>query len=257
MTGARLPRLAQIRQLEAAAFRAWPATNVQHDGTWAVRLTASHPSRRLNSVNPLDPSDHNDIAARVARVGQRFRGYGRQLTFRQSPLAPLELTQFLEERGFCRIGNSVVLSAAIDRLSTENAFDQIPLKDVGRYVDASIQIHDHDAQIKPGLSEVITAIKPAAGMFVLEDDDGPVSSVICVQDGSLAGILDLATREEQKRQGKGRRLLAAALKWAKNRGANTAWLQVESDNEAALAMYEKLGFETAYRYFYLVDQGGG
>jgi ribosomal protein S18 acetylase RimI-like enzyme len=64
--------------------------------------------------------------------------------------------------------------------------------------------------------------------------------------------LDMGTREEQKRQGKGRRLLAAALKWAKSRGADTAWLQVESDNEAATRMYESLGFEATYSYFYLV-----
>ena len=51
----------------------------------------------------------------------------------------------------------------------------------------------------------------------------------------------------------GRRLLAAALKWAKSRGADTAWLQVESDNHAAMTMYEGLGFEPAYSYFYLVQ----
>jgi ribosomal protein S18 acetylase RimI-like enzyme len=249
-----MPGLAQIRRLEAAAFRAWPATSVQHEGTWSVRLTASHPSRRLNSVNPLDPNDHDDIESRVARVGKKFRDYGRPLTFRQSPLAPPELSRYLESLDFLRTGHSLVMSAAIDKLSTDNAFDQIPLKDIGRYVDASILIHEHDAHMKPGLSEVISAIKPTAGMFVLEDDDGPVSSVICVQDGNLAGILDMGTRVEQKRQGKGRRLLAAALKWAKSRGADTAWLQVESDNHAALAMYEALGFEPAYTYFYFVEQ---
>jgi ribosomal protein S18 acetylase RimI-like enzyme len=248
-----MPGLAHIRRLEAAAFRAWPATNVHHEGTWSVRLTASHPSRRLNSVNPLDPLDHDDLPARVARVGKKFRDYGRPLTFRQSPLAPPELSRYLDERSYERIGHSLVMSAAIDKLETDNAFDQIPLKDIGRYVDASILIHEHDAHMKPGLSEVISAIKPTAGMFVLEDDDGPVSSVICVQDGNLAGILDMGTRVEQKRQGKGRRLLAAALKWAKGRGADTAWLQVESSNEAALSMYGNLGFEPAYSYVYFVS----
>ncbi len=250
-----MPGLAQIRRLEAAAFRAWPATSVQHDGTWSVRLTASHPSRRLNSVNPLDPNDHHDIPARVERVGKKFRDYGRELTFRQSPLAPADLSAYLADLGFQRLGHSLVLSAPISVLATENAFDQIPLKDIGRYVDASILIHEHDPQMKPGLSEVISAIKPTAGMFVLEDDGGPVSSVICVQDGSLAGILDMGTRMEQKRQGKGRRLLAAALKWARARGADTAWLQVESDNVAACKMYESLGFDVAYSYFYLVKRG--
>ena len=48
--------LALVRRLEAVGFRAWPAASVHYDGSWAVRLTAGHPSKRLNSVNPLDPA---------------------------------------------------------------------------------------------------------------------------------------------------------------------------------------------------------
>ena len=57
-----MPGLAHIRRLEAAAFRAWPATNVHHEGKWQARLTASHSSRRLSSVNPLD---HDDFSVRA------------------------------------------------------------------------------------------------------------------------------------------------------------------------------------------------
>ena len=49
--------LAVVRRYEAAGFRAWPAAAVHYDGTWVVRLTAGHPAKRLNSVNPLDPGD--------------------------------------------------------------------------------------------------------------------------------------------------------------------------------------------------------
>ena len=46
-----------VRRFEAAGFRAWPAAAVHYDGTWVMRLTAGHPAKRLNSVNPLDPGD--------------------------------------------------------------------------------------------------------------------------------------------------------------------------------------------------------
>jgi hypothetical protein len=49
--------LPNVRRLEAVGFRAWPAASVQYDGSWLVRLTAGHDSKRLNSVYPLDPSD--------------------------------------------------------------------------------------------------------------------------------------------------------------------------------------------------------
>ena len=49
--------LATVRRFEAAGFRAWPASAVHYDGTWASGSTAGHPAKRLNSVNPLDPGD--------------------------------------------------------------------------------------------------------------------------------------------------------------------------------------------------------
>nr|MDH4438764.1 GNAT family N-acetyltransferase [Rhizobium sp.] len=51
-------------------------------------------------------------------------------------------------------------------------------------------------------------------------------------------------------EGLGVEILSTALRWARMRGARTAWLQVVADNEAALALYAKMGFAEAYRYHY-------
>src|SRR5690606_30462841 len=101
--------LANIRRFEAAGFRAWPATSVQYDGTWAIRLTASHPSWRLNSINPLDPSDHHRLDERMERLSRRFRAYGRPPTFRLSPLAAPEISRHLDELGWLTAKPSTVM----------------------------------------------------------------------------------------------------------------------------------------------------
>ena len=72
-------KLAVIRRLEAVGFRAFPATHTVFDGTWAVRLTPAFPAKRLNSVNPLDPSDHARIAERVQAAERCFAEAGRSL----------------------------------------------------------------------------------------------------------------------------------------------------------------------------------
>ena len=52
-----------------------------------------------------------------------------------------------------------------------------------------------------------------------------------------------------------RRLVQSALKWARQRGARSAWLQVEADNAQALALYRALGFDEIYRYHYRQPPG--
>jgi ribosomal protein S18 acetylase RimI-like enzyme len=242
--------LAMVRRYEAAGFRAWPAATVHYDGTWAVRLTAGLPAKRLNSVNPLDPSDVDRLPERIARAARRFDAYGRPLTFRMSPLAGAALSTHFDAEGWSRFDESLVMRLDLARAPVDGAIDQIPLKDIGRFIGASMKVHESDPSLRPGLSEIIGAIQPEAGLFALERGEDPLATLICVHDGDLAGLFDIATAREARNQGHGRNLVLSALKWARLRGARQAWLQVEADNHAALGLYATLGFEEAYRYHY-------
>ena len=77
---------------------------------------------------------------------------------------------------------------------------------------------DADPALRPGLSEIIGAIQPEAGLFVLEQDEAPLATAICVHDGDLAGLFEIATAAAERGKGHGRRLLLSALKWARLRG---------------------------------------
>ncbi|KXF79385.1 GCN5 family acetyltransferase [Paramesorhizobium deserti] len=245
-----MPGLATVRQIEAVGFRAWPATSVHYDGTWAIRMTAAHPSKRLNSINPLDPADIRDIPARVERASQRFRAYGRRPVFRQSPLAPPELDDYLASRGWERLDETVVMTADLTAMDFAGTIDQIPLRDIGRYVDASLKVHGRDASLRAGFSELLNGIRPVKGMFMIEEDGQPVSVALCVHDGAMAGLFDIGTSRESRRNGHGRAIVASALKWAMKHGAKTAWLQIETVNAPGLALYEGFGFTEIYRYAY-------
>jgi ribosomal protein S18 acetylase RimI-like enzyme len=242
--------LGLVRRFEAAGFRAWPAASVHYDGTWVIRLTAGHTAKRLNSVNPLDPGDARDIGERIGRAGRRFEAYGRPLVFRMSPLAGTALEAHLDERSWARFSESLVMAMPLTDEAVGTVMDQIPLKDMNRFVTAAISVHGSDPAIRPGLSENIGSIEPATGLFVMEAGELPAASGICVQDGELAGLFEIATAPGQRRRGHGRRLVLSALKWAKLRGATVAWLQVEANNDAAIRLYRELGFREAYRYHY-------
>ena len=243
--------LARVRRLEAVGFRAWPAASIQYDGSWQIRLTAGHPSKRLNSVNPLDPSDHRDIDKRVEKAAQRFRAYDRPLVFRQSPLASRQLDSYFDAHGWRRFDETRVMVAEIGDMDLEDAMDHLPFREIGRYVDSTIQVHGRDPALKSGLTEVLSAIRPETGFFVIEEPgSGPVATALCVHDSDMAGIFELAVRADVRRKGYGREVVTTALRWARIRGAEHAWLQVEADNLAAVGLYEKFGFGEVYRYDY-------
>ncbi|MDO9417913.1 GNAT family N-acetyltransferase [Pararhizobium sp.] len=247
----RMHDLPSVRRLEAVGFRAWPAASVQYDGSWLIRLTAGHPSKRLNSVNPLDPSDYRDIEIRLEKAAKRFADYDLPLTIRQTPLTPGQLIAHMDENGWQAFDESLVMMADIPVAEVSDAIDHLPIRDVGRFVDARILIGGEDQQNKPGLTEVINAIKPEHGLFLFEEPDlGPAAIALVVHDNDLAGIMQLGVAEQLRRKGFGTAVLNAGLKWARLRGARKAWLQVEADNVEAVNLYRRAGFKDVYRYVY-------
>src|SRR5690606_8825992 len=195
-------------------FRAWPAASVHYDGTWVIRLTAGHAAKRLNSVNPLDPGDTRNLDERIVRAARRFEAYGRPLVFRMSPLAGPALEAYFDDAGWSRFSESLVMAMRLTEDAVGRIMDQIPLKDMNRFVTAtlltqaavarnmdqiplervnrlvtaSIQVHDAAPSVRPGLSEIINPIGPEVGLFVVEPQGEPAASGICVRDGELAGL---------------------------------------------------------------------
>ena len=69
-------------------------------------------------------------------------------------------------------------------------------------------------------------------------------------EGGLVGLYDVFTATAARGQGLARLLCSHLLEKAISRGATSAYLQVESDNHPARAVYHRLGFTDAYAYHY-------
>lgn len=74
-------------------------------------------------------------------------------------------------------------------------------------------------------------------------------------DGDWLGLHGLSVAPAYRRQGLARAVLAELLEWGAEQGARTAWLHVETDHDAAIALYEGLGFETHHTCRYLAAPG--
>lgn len=69
-------------------------------------------------------------------------------------------------------------------------------------------------------------------------------------------IAILAVHPAVRRRGLGRRLMETAIAYARQEGLRTLTLEVRESNQAAQALYRKLGFEVVgRRYRYYLDTG--
>ena len=250
------PPLAIVRRFEAAGFRAWPAASVHYDGTWAIRLTAGHPAKRLNSVNPLDPGDIANPAERIARAARRFDAYGRPLTFRMSPLSGNALASYLDSEGWSHFAESLVMRLDLEKAALDEAIDQIPLKDIGRFLTAAMAVHGRRPGCPAG-SVRDHRIDRSRGRAVRASraTTRPLASAICVHDGDLAGLFEIAT--ECRRAAPGPCEAAGAIGIEMGAAARRALRLAAGRGRQppALALYRLLGFDEIYRYHYRQPPG--
>jgi GNAT superfamily N-acetyltransferase len=240
-----------VRRLEAVSFRAWPASSIIYDGSWQIRLTGSHPSKRINCVVPLDPSDYGNSDVRLEKARKRFEDFGRPLVVRETALMPPQLRAHLIDDGWTVFEEVNVMTTDLVSADLPEIMSYLPTHDIGRFVDASLKVGGEDQSLRSPIAEIVSSIKPTLGLFIKEEVEGePQATVICVQDNDLAGILSLDVAPETRRQGAATQILTSALRWARISGAKTAWLQVVTTNAPAIALYEKFGFSTAYTYRY-------
>lgn len=240
-----------VRQLEAIGARSWPANTTTFDGAWATRLTASHPSKRLNCITPLDRGDSQHIDKRIAAAERRFESYGRPATFRLSPLAPPELEDALNERNWRAFDTTDVMVLNLSTADLSEALPQVPLADRGRWIDSAIAMEGLSQEIKPGMSELLGRITGQSGLFLSESTDGtPHAAALAVRFGSMVGIFQMLSNPNQRRAGHARQILRNALLWGQQAGATRAWLQVTTENQAAHTLYRGEGFTPVYRYDY-------
>lgn len=161
-----------VRRLEAVSFRAWPASSVIYDGSWQIRLTGSHPSKRINSVVPLDPSDYGNCAIRLEKARKRFEDFGRPLVVRETTLMPPQLADFLIEDGWNVFEEVKVMTADISALELPETLVSLPSHDIGRFVEASLKVSGGDPALRPAVAEIVSSIKPTLGLFINEEVEG-------------------------------------------------------------------------------------
>ncbi|MDO4553428.1 MAG: ribosomal protein S18-alanine N-acetyltransferase [Bacillota bacterium] len=127
-----------------------------------------------------------------------------------------------------------------------------------------------DAEAMAALDRICFAVPWSQESFRQELEENDLALYLAAEDsgGALAGyaglwlvagaghITNVAVRPDCRRQGLGKKLLLALFREAADQGAEAFTLEVRPSNEAALALYQSLGFtQEGRRKKYYADNG--
>jgi N-acetylglutamate synthase len=242
------------KHIEEITLNTWPALQtILHQG-WVLRCAEGY-TKRANSVSPLYTSNQEDVEGLVQYCENFYNGLGQDAIFKITPyVIPSDLDTYLDNKGYIKVDESSVRILKLDRcrkpdLQTEikDSLDEAWLDQVTLFN----KLNDSQREI----TERMLKHSPLTqGYFTLYDEGIPVSCGLGVIDNQYVGLYDIVTNEEFRGRGYGYQLVLNILEWGRARGAIYSFLQVVERNHAATSLYDKVGYEPIYDYWYRVKR---
>ena len=247
------PSAELLSRIEDAGLNASAPPQQRWVDGWIVRFSPGK-AQRARCINAV-ADGRGSLSEKLASCQAIYRAAGLRLLFRITPFSqPPGLDGWLAQRGYQRFGDTHVMvcgslprqseGAVPDGLSVETASSEAYAHIVGEFRDTPLAgrlAHAERLQHSP---------VPYHGL-VLRAADGQV--LACGQyaiEGDLVGLYDVFTAAPSRGQGLSRWLCAQLLVQAREQGARIGYLQVDAGNQAARAVYQRLGFDDGYHYHY-------
>jgi len=241
---------ASFGELALVTARAWQPVESELLGDWRLRAAGGF-TRRANSVLPLgDPG--LPLGEALGRVRRWYEDRGLPAYVQAATGAEgtqERLCAGLEEHGWRREVSAEVRIAALAPAGDLDA-DVSAVRTARQPDEAWLSRYQRSGTPGPHVRTVLGS-GPSV-WFASVPGDGPagVPAAIgrCVVDGRWAGFMAVEVGPEHRRRGLATAVMTALARTALDEGASAAWLQVESDNEGARALYDRMGFATHHRY---------
>jgi ribosomal protein S18 acetylase RimI-like enzyme len=245
-----------VRVEEAGLNASAPPQQRLVDG-WLLRFSPGK-AKRARCVNAISPG-RLAIDEKLALCRHVFDEAALPLLIRITPFSqPPDLDAALERRAMRRLDDTRVMVCSLAAGTAGRLPPGVTLSPAG---------HEAFALAVGALRGSPLAQRQAHGQrllnspvpfsaWLLKQDGQVVACGQYAQEGPLVGLYDVFTAPAARGRGLARSLCRHLLAEAAGRGARTAYLQVEADNDAARAVYRRLGFIDAYAYHYRAPPPG-
>ena len=246
------PSLLAARELEEVSGRIWPAPDEEWLGRWWLRSAGGF-TARAGAVRPLgDPGRPLDSA--LAYVVDWYSSRGVPAMIRV--VNGSNLGAELDRRGWVTGAQCVVQTVTVARLARLLGVRALPgpspVVHTAAVPPPSWLERYHGGSITPVPCRYLTGA--ADVVFATIEAGDPAAPAVAIGRVAVerpwAGFAAIEVDPLMRRQGHARAVMVTLTELAASHGAVRAWLEVLSDNGAALALYATLGFTDHHRYSY-------
>ncbi|WP_040711855.1 GNAT family N-acetyltransferase [Paenibacillus curdlanolyticus] len=234
-------------------MNAWPALRTVMVDGWVARFYDGF-TKRANAVYPLySIGSETDWQERIAVCERLYAEQGQPAIFKMTDASEwLPLDEQLARNGYSKEGRSTILTRDLADAPEPSLYTvEMSVKPSDRWIAQYLEMSGASEPASGAIMrQILNGIMLPACFFTLYDENCNVACGSAVLERGYAGLYDIAVSPSCRNQGYGEQLVLNILKWAKLSGAQHAYLAVVSDNAPAVRLYEKTGFQLAYRYWY-------
>lgn len=240
-------------ELFAVAADCWGYLETERVDGWELRAGVGF-THRANSVWPLGPLSR-ELPEALASISAWYAG--RELPPLVQAVVGSELDGLLTAHG-CAQGLAGALRQTADVAEVRAhlaGFDypNVALSTADRPQDRWLRLY-RAGGIPPQAKEIMGSGARYCYATVYHETSGePLAIGRAVLAGPTAewvGLAGIETAPEARRRGLARLIIKTLLDWAARQGARYTMLEVAEGNEAALALYGRMGFTTHHHYHY-------
>ena len=254
-----------IPDLEQRAALGWRAPEEDRVGDWLLRAAGGFTGRANSALAVGDPGRPLGQAADAVCGWYHARGLPAMIAISYPAAGPQAdpVDRFLAGRGWgVRSGTATVMTAPAGQIA--RAAGPVPAAAVAidpEPDEAWLALYHYRGQqgLPPIARQVLTSAPWQAFASIRAAGQTIAIGRVAAADG-WAGLTAIEVDPGHRRRGLATVVTAALATRAAAHGAGHLYLQVEDDNEAARALYQRIGFAAHHGYHYRVApaaQGGG
>ena len=238
------------QRVDETALNAWPALQQMIYDGWIIRYSEGY-TKRANCVNVMYPSDL-PLLEKVCFCEKFYRIRHINPLFRLTSFFDKNgLDVFLEGRGYTGFDTTLVMTRKLEA-GGRTARQGNPVKwiEKDRWIKAYGTLSGFASGEIRIRQRIIESITGNTFFACMESEGKVIACGLGVLEGPFLGLFSFITHPAHRRKGHAGRILTALAARGRDTGAETAYLQVEEANTAAVTLYLKHGFSELYRYWY-------